>query len=146
MMTVQAGFRTTLDLFQAGVDLMRQNLRRRDPTPAEAEIDRRLRLQSSICFASSGIEQEIVADAEAIEPLPRFIMNAARVGRLIALKVPSRDDERRPQDLVDLRALRSAASAEELARAHGSPALISSRGYHRGRDLAGGMRRLVGNP
>jgi hypothetical protein len=41
-MSSQAGFRTTLDLFKAGVDLMRQNLRRRDPTADEAEIDRRL--------------------------------------------------------------------------------------------------------
>ena len=41
-MSLQAGFRTTLDLFEAGVDLMRQNLRRRFPQADEAEIDRRL--------------------------------------------------------------------------------------------------------
>jgi hypothetical protein len=35
-------FRLTLDLFDAGVRLMRQNLRRSDPGADEQEIDRRL--------------------------------------------------------------------------------------------------------
>lgn len=36
-------FRATLDLFEAGVALMRQNLRRQHPHATEAEIDDRLR-------------------------------------------------------------------------------------------------------
>lgn len=36
-------FRTTLELFQTGVDLMRQNLRRRHPDADDADIDRLLR-------------------------------------------------------------------------------------------------------
>jgi hypothetical protein len=35
-------FRTTLDLYQAGVELMRQNLRRRCPECNDDEIDRLL--------------------------------------------------------------------------------------------------------
>ena len=35
-------FRMTLDLFQTGVDLMRQNLRRRHPDAHDEEIDRLL--------------------------------------------------------------------------------------------------------
>jgi len=35
-------FRTTLDLFSTGLDLMRQNLRRLHPQADEDEIDRRL--------------------------------------------------------------------------------------------------------
>jgi hypothetical protein len=35
-------FRVTLDLFETGVALMRQNLRRQDPSATEEEIDRRL--------------------------------------------------------------------------------------------------------
>jgi hypothetical protein len=35
-------FQTTLDLFQTGVDLMRQNLRRAHPQATEDEIDRLL--------------------------------------------------------------------------------------------------------
>lgn len=33
-------FRTTLDLFQTGLDLMRQNLRRSLPTAGDEEVDR----------------------------------------------------------------------------------------------------------
>jgi hypothetical protein len=36
--------RTTLDLFEAGCLLMRQNLRRADPLADEQEIDRRFRM------------------------------------------------------------------------------------------------------
>jgi hypothetical protein len=36
-------FRLTLDLFEAGVRLMRQNLRRADPRATEQDLDRRLR-------------------------------------------------------------------------------------------------------
>ncbi len=42
MTSSQAAFRTTLDLFSMGVDLMRQNLRRADPQATEDDIDRRL--------------------------------------------------------------------------------------------------------
>lgn len=88
-----------------------------------------------LLFASSGIEQEIVSAAEELEVLPGLSIPVARAGHLIALKVLSRDDEKRPQDLVDLRALLRIASAEELARARASLETIVARGYHRGRDL-----------
>jgi hypothetical protein len=39
---VAEAFRTTLDLFQTGVDLMRQNLRRRHPDASNEDIERRL--------------------------------------------------------------------------------------------------------
>lgn len=42
MTGVHAGFRTTLDLFEAGVSLMRQNFRREHPDEAESEIDLRM--------------------------------------------------------------------------------------------------------
>ena len=42
MESAAASFRTTLDLFDTGVGLMRQNLRRSAPTVSEAEIDARL--------------------------------------------------------------------------------------------------------
>ena len=41
-LSVADAFRATLDLFQTGVDLMRQNLRRHHPDSSEAEIDERL--------------------------------------------------------------------------------------------------------
>ena len=96
-----------------------------------------------LLFASSGIESEIVADAEVLELLPALSMRVARVGHLIALKLLSRDDVRRPQDLVDLRALVRVADAVELARAREGLALITSRGFDRGRKLSEEMRRLL---
>ena len=44
MRSMSDAFRTTLDLFNTGVDLMRQNLRRQHPQANEDAIDRRLRL------------------------------------------------------------------------------------------------------
>ena len=41
--TAARNFRLTLDLFDTGVRLMRQNLRRSHPQANEQEIDRRLR-------------------------------------------------------------------------------------------------------
>jgi hypothetical protein len=38
--SISDAFRTTLDLFQTGVDLMRQNLRSRHPDANEHEVDR----------------------------------------------------------------------------------------------------------
>jgi hypothetical protein len=40
--SVSEAFRATLDLFQTGVDLTRQNLRRRHPDADEREIERLL--------------------------------------------------------------------------------------------------------
>lgn len=88
-----------------------------------------------LLFASSGIELEVVAAAEWMEVLPRLTVKVASIAHLIALKVLSRDDERRPQDLVDLRTLLRAASIDEVARAREALALIAARGYNRGRDL-----------
>lgn len=96
-----------------------------------------------LLFASSGIEPEIVAAAEVLELLPGLPVPVARIGHLIALKVLSRDDIRRPQDLVDLRSLLRVATAEEQQRARHALTLIAARGYHRGRDLLGDMDRLT---
>ena len=37
---VGEAFRATLDMFQTGIDMMRQNLRRRHPEAAEHDLDR----------------------------------------------------------------------------------------------------------
>lgn len=97
-----------------------------------------------LLFASSGIEPEIVSAAEVVDLLPGLSIPVARTEHLIALKVLSRDDVRRPQDLVDLRALLRVASDEERQRARHALALIAARGYHRGRDLIADMDQVAG--
>lgn len=99
-----------------------------------------------LLFASSGIEPEIVTEAEPIDLLPQLRIGVARAGHLIALKVLSRDDVKRPQDLADLRALLRVASPAELARARHALALIAARGYHRGHNLLAEMNELAGRP
>jgi hypothetical protein len=88
-----------------------------------------------LLFASSGIESEIVEEAEPFEVLPELHIPVARTGHLMALKILSRDDETRPQDIVDLRALSKTASEEEFERARKALKLIVSRGFHRGRPV-----------
>ncbi|HEY7819582.1 MAG TPA: hypothetical protein VIG29_15275, partial [Vicinamibacteria bacterium] len=88
-----------------------------------------------LLFASSGIEGEVVEEAEPFEVLPELHIPVARTGHLMALKILSRDDETRPQDIVDLRALSKTASEEEFERARKALELIDSRGFHRGRPL-----------
>lgn len=99
---------------------------------------------ADLLFASSGIESEIVAGAEQMEIVPGLVVPVARTGHLIALKLLARDDESRPMDAADLRALRSVADPAEWALARDGVRLISSRGYDRGRDLAAALRELTG--
>jgi len=96
-----------------------------------------------LLFASSGIEPEVIAEAEAIELLPTLRIPVATTAHLIALKILSRDDVTRPQDVSDLRALLRVASPADVAHARTALALITSRGYQRGRDLEAEMARLL---
>ena len=41
--SVAEAFRTTLDLFQTGIDVMRQNLRRRHPDASDEDVDELVR-------------------------------------------------------------------------------------------------------
>jgi hypothetical protein len=96
-----------------------------------------------LLFASSGIEAEIVRDAEAMDVFTGVGAPVARVGHLVALKLLSADPVRRPQDLVDLRGLVPFLDATELARCREAIAAVHARGYHRGRDLAAALAALV---
>ncbi len=96
-----------------------------------------------LLLASSGIEHEIVAEAEQIEVLPGLTAPVATTGHLITLKLLARDDLARPQDLGDLWALLSAARQEDLESAWASLELVTTRGYHRGRDLSAALLALL---
>ncbi|MBC8072666.1 MAG: nucleotidyl transferase AbiEii/AbiGii toxin family protein [Deltaproteobacteria bacterium] len=88
-----------------------------------------------LLFASSGIEVDLVGRATVLEILPGLALPVATIGDLIALKVLSRDDDRRPQDAADLRALIREATEQDVALARASAAAIGQRGFNRGRDL-----------
>ncbi len=98
---------------------------------------------ADLLFASSGIEPEIVDAAETVEVLPGLRVPIATIGHLIALKILSMDDRTRPQDRMDLRALIAAATADDIRLARAAAEAITLRGFHRGRDLAGTLDRLV---
>ncbi len=69
-----------------------------------------------LLFASSGIEAEVIARAERLEVLEGLEIPVATTPDLITLKLLSRDDDHRPQDLIDLRGLIAQASDAELQR------------------------------
>jgi predicted nucleotidyltransferase len=107
----------------------------RSVEPADPVID--------LLFASSGIEAEVVAEAEVIELLPNLRIPVATTAHLVALKVLARDDLNRPQDAGDLRALLRVASNDDIARARTALASIEERGFQRGRDLQAEFAALL---
>lgn len=96
-----------------------------------------------LLFASSGIEPEIAAAAEVEEIIVGLKLPVAQTGHLIALKLLARDDERRPQDLADLRMLIAVATEADLTTAREGISLITQRGYDRGRDLSAALAELL---
>jgi predicted nucleotidyltransferase len=108
-------------------------------SPAAPDED----LVVDVLFASSGVEPEIAARAQPLEVLDGLVVPVAALGDLLALKLLSRDDDTRPQDGPDLRALRAAATPADVALARQTVALIADRGYARGRDLAAALRALL---
>jgi predicted nucleotidyltransferase len=97
-----------------------------------------------LLFASSGVEPEIVAQAEELEIAAGIALPIATTGHLIALKLLARDDRFRPQDFDDLKALLREASPEDVSQAREALQLIIERGYNRGRgDLLEQLEQLV---
>ena len=95
-----------------------------------------------LLFASSGVEPEIVAQAEPMSIFPGFTLPVARTGHLLAMKLLARDDRHRPADADDLRALREVAGDPDWELASLAVKQITERGYERGRDLAGALAHL----
>lgn len=95
-----------------------------------------------LLFASSGIEPEIVASAESVEVMPGLSLPVAQTGHLIALKILARDDEHRPQDHVDLVALKARADEASWDMARDALTLVTERRFDRGRDLLTALDQL----
>jgi predicted nucleotidyltransferase len=130
-----AGYEIEAIVEQEAVGRLATARLRRSPKPTSPVID--------LLFASSGIEPEIVADADALELLPQLVVRVATTGHLIALKVLARDDVTRPQDAGDLRALLRVASTLDITQAQSALMWIAERGYHRGRDLQAELGTLL---
>lgn len=92
-----------------------------------------------LLFASSGIENELVASATRLQVLPRLSAPVATTGHLIALKILAG----RNQDLTDLGTLIPAASAEDLETARAAVRLIQERGFNREQDVIGDLDKLI---
>jgi predicted nucleotidyltransferase len=97
---------------------------------------------ADLLFASSGIEVEIVDQAEELAVVSGLLLPVACVGHLIAMKLLARDDRHRPQDADDLRALRGIATDVDWDVAEQSVQLISDRGFGRGRELSAALQSL----
>jgi predicted nucleotidyltransferase len=98
-----------------------------------------------LLFASSGIEPEIVAEAQVIEIMDGISLPVARIGHLLAIKILSRDDVNRPQDATDIQKLLAVSNDEELSVTKTSLGLIETRGFHRDKDLLADFEALLAN-
>lgn len=93
-----------------------------------------------VLFASSGIEDVVARGAKRVTVTSGLAAPVASIGHLLAML--ARDDRNRPNDADDLRRLAEVASESDWGIARAAVDLISERGFHRGRDLAGLMGEL----
>ena len=92
-----------------------------------------------LLFASSGIENEIVAAAGLVEVFPRLRVPVATIGHLIAMKALAD----RGQDRTDLGYLIPAASGADLAQAREAVQLIKKRGFSRESDVVANLEHYI---
>lgn len=90
----------------------------------------------------AGIDQEIVAAAEALEVLPNVFIPVAQPEHLIALKILAG----RPQDLEDIRVLFREVGTAKLQAVHQALELIEVRGFSEGKDLPAELAKLLDTP
>lgn len=95
-----------------------------------------------LLFASSGIEPELVRDAEVLEVLPEVVVPVASVAGLIVLKALAASPAR-PHDDADLAALVGVATADDRELARHLATLVEHRGFHRERDLVAELNRRL---
>lgn len=96
-----------------------------------------------LLFASSGIEAELVRDAEFLEVFPDVVVPVATVAGLMVLKALAAGPAR-PQDDVDLAALIAVATARDRNGARQLAELVVERGFHRDRDLVAELTQRLG--
>ncbi len=92
-----------------------------------------------LMFASSGIEDEVVAAAETLEILPGVFAPVATTAHLLALKTLAG----RTKDVTDFATLVQHATERDLLEAREALELIARRGFDRGKDLQAEFARLL---
>lgn len=95
-----------------------------------------------LLFASSGIEEALVATAEPLEVFAGLTVPVASVPALLALKILA-SDARRPQDLVDARALLDHAGPDQVQQARELLRQVQERGFGRGKRLVAELDALL---
>jgi predicted nucleotidyltransferase len=95
-----------------------------------------------LLFATAGVEPEVVDGANVLQIMAGVEVPVASVGHLLALKTLSVDDQKRPQDRIDIAALLRVATAADLRTAEQALHLMALRGFHRGRDLLASFAKL----
>jgi predicted nucleotidyltransferase len=96
-----------------------------------------------LLFAACGIEPEIVDAGEIMQIATDVMTPVARPEHLIAMKVLSRNDTRRPNDRADLVALLARSSQAQIATAKALLQLIAARGYERDKRLLDDLEQIV---
>lgn len=131
-------------------DLMARGYRMATPPLEQVEVDRmamvrliapgqRTEVIVDLFFASSGIEAEVVDAATVLEILPGVSLPVASLAHLLALKVLAG----RLKDLADIDSLLRYAESRDIQQAREALELITSRGFHREKDLLAEFSRLV---
>ncbi len=89
---------------------------------------------------TSGIEREIVEQAQEVPFGPQLRLRAARVGHLLAMKLLAAR-ESRPNDAADIIRLLQRVAPADLELARSSIQLMKQRGYWRDKDLSAEFER-----
>lgn len=95
-----------------------------------------------LLFASSGIEDLIVASAEPLEVLEDVVLPVATTEHLLATKVLAAQPDR-PQDQVDAVALAGALDSSGIEVTRDALREIERRGFNRGRDLLAALESVL---
>jgi len=96
-----------------------------------------------LLFFSTGIEAMVVGSAQELELSPGFSAPVAKIGHLIAMKILARDDRKRPQDRLDLKALLQSCEQSDLNQAREALTEIEKVGLNRERDLIGSLAETL---
>lgn len=92
-----------------------------------------------LLFANSGIEEEIVREADRMEVLPDMFLPVASIGHLITLKTLAG----RHQDMTDLGYLIAAATDDDLGQARTAAVQIQERGFSRGQNVPEDLAAII---